>query len=42
MRAAVAADRVVQLRVHPTQEAKPRRQDVIGYLMRLIGSSLGC
>lgn len=41
-RAAEAAAGEVVLRVHPTQEAERRRQDVIGYLRRLIGSSLGC
>ncbi|CAN6206478.1 unnamed protein product [Urochloa humidicola] len=42
MRAAEAAAAEVVLRVHPTQEAERRRQDVIGYLTRLIGSSVGC
>ncbi|CAL5084742.1 unnamed protein product [Urochloa decumbens] len=42
MRAAEAAAAEVVLRVHPTQEAERRRQDVIGYLTRLIGSSFGC
>ena len=42
MRAAEAAAGEVLLRVHPTQEAERRRQDVIGYLKRLIGSSVGC
>ncbi|CAN6176660.1 unnamed protein product [Urochloa humidicola] len=42
MRAAEAAAAEVVLRVHPTQEAERRRQDVIGYLKRLIGSSFGC
>jgi hypothetical protein len=40
--AAEAAAREVVLRVHPTEEAERRRQDVIGYLKRLIGSSVGC
>jgi hypothetical protein len=42
MRAAEAAAGEVVLRVHPTQEAERRRQDVIGYLKRLVGSSVGC
>jgi len=42
VRAAEAAAGEVVLRVHPTQEAERRRQDVISYLRRLIGSSLGC
>ncbi|CAL5071152.1 unnamed protein product [Urochloa decumbens] len=42
MRAAEAAAAEVVLRVHPTQEAERRRQEVIGYLTRLIGSSFGC
>jgi hypothetical protein len=39
--AAEAAAREVLLRVHPTQEAERRRQDVVGYLKRLIGSAFG-
>ena len=42
MRAAEAAAGEVVLRVHPTQEAERRRQDVIDYLKRKIGSSVGC
>ncbi|KAJ1292429.1 hypothetical protein BS78_02G390700 [Paspalum vaginatum] len=42
MRAAEAAAGEVVLHVHPTREAERRRQDVIAYLTRLIGSSLGC
>jgi len=42
VRAAEAAAGEVVLRVHPTQEAERRRQDVISYLRRLIGSALGC
>jgi hypothetical protein len=37
----VTAAREVVLRVHPTQEAERRRQDVVGYLRRLIGSTFG-
>jgi len=32
----------VVLRIHTTQEAERRCQDVIRYLRRLLGSSLGC
>jgi hypothetical protein len=39
--AAEAAAREVLLRVHPTQEAERRRQNVVGYLKRLIGSAFG-
>ncbi|OEL21751.1 hypothetical protein BAE44_0017230 [Dichanthelium oligosanthes] len=42
MCAAEAAAGEVVLRVHPTEEAERRRQDVIDYLKRLIGSSVGC
>uniref|UniRef100_A0A804MU33 PAP/OAS1 substrate-binding-related domain-containing protein n=2 Tax=Zea mays TaxID=4577 RepID=A0A804MU33_MAIZE len=42
VRVAEAAAGEVLLRVHPTREAERRRQDVIAYLTRLIGSSLGC
>ncbi|WVZ67076.1 hypothetical protein U9M48_016214 [Paspalum notatum var. saurae] len=42
MRAAEAAAGEVVLLVHPTREAERRRQDVIAYLTRLIGSSVGC
>uniref|UniRef100_A0A804QHB9 PAP/OAS1 substrate-binding-related domain-containing protein n=3 Tax=Zea mays TaxID=4577 RepID=A0A804QHB9_MAIZE len=42
LRAAEAAAGEVVLRVHPTREAERRRQDVIAYLRRLIGSCLGC
>ncbi|KAL6657364.1 hypothetical protein ACP70R_005144 [Stipagrostis hirtigluma subsp. patula] len=42
MRAAEAAAREVVLRVHPTDEAERRRQDVIAYLKHIIGSSIGC
>ncbi|GJN10674.1 hypothetical protein PR202_ga28789 [Eleusine coracana subsp. coracana] len=41
VRAAEAAAREVALRVHPTQEAERRRQDVVGYLKRLLGSTFG-
>ncbi|TVT96772.1 hypothetical protein EJB05_58013, partial [Eragrostis curvula] len=39
--AAEAAAREVALRVHPTQEAERRRQDVLGYLKRLFGCTFG-
>lgn len=42
VRVAEAAAGEVLLRVHPTREAERRRQDVIAYLRRLIGSCLGC
>nr|CAB3458983.1 unnamed protein product [Digitaria exilis] len=42
VRVAEAAAGEVVLRVHPTVEAERRRQDVIGYLKRLIGSTVGC
>nr|CAB3484551.1 unnamed protein product [Digitaria exilis] len=42
MRTAEAAACEVVLCVHPTKEAEQHRQDVIGYLKRLIGSSVGC
>ncbi|KAL5197187.1 hypothetical protein ABZP36_000699 [Zizania latifolia] len=42
MRAAEEAAHEVVLRLHPTEEAERTRQDVIGYLQRLFGSSLGC
>nr|CAB3455329.1 unnamed protein product [Digitaria exilis] len=42
VRVAEAAAGEVVLRVHPTVEAERRRQDVIGYLERLIGSTVGC
>lgn len=41
-RAAEAAAREVLLRVAPTEEAERRRQDVVGYLRRLLGTALGC
>lgn len=41
LRAAEAAAREVALRVHPTQEAERRRQDVVSYLKRLLGSTFG-
>ncbi|KAL6896619.1 hypothetical protein ACP4OV_007191 [Aristida adscensionis] len=41
MRAGEAAAREVVLRIHPTDEAERRRQDVIDFLKQLIGSSLG-
>jgi hypothetical protein len=41
VRAAEAAAREVALRVHPTQKAERRRQDVVDYLRRLIGSTFG-
>jgi hypothetical protein len=36
-RAAKPVDGEVVRRVHPTQEAERRHQDVIGYLRRLLG-----
>ncbi|KAG8099096.1 hypothetical protein GUJ93_ZPchr0013g35023 [Zizania palustris] len=42
MRAAEEAAHEVVLRLHPTEEAERTRQDIIGYLQRLFGSSLGC
>ncbi|KAG8079314.1 hypothetical protein GUJ93_ZPchr0007g3542 [Zizania palustris] len=42
MRAAEEAAREVVLRLQPTEEAERTRQDIVGYLKRLFGSSLGC
>ncbi|XP_062190111.1 uncharacterized protein LOC133893156 [Phragmites australis] len=42
VRAAEGVAREVLLRLHPTEEAERRRQGVIAYLKRVIGSSLGC
>ncbi|TVT99677.1 hypothetical protein EJB05_54938, partial [Eragrostis curvula] len=39
--AAEEAARGVVLRVHPTQEAERHRQDVLGYLKSLLGSTFG-
>ncbi|GJN33427.1 hypothetical protein PR202_gb22025 [Eleusine coracana subsp. coracana] len=41
VRAAEAAAREVALRVHPTKEAERHRQDIVGYLKRLLGSTFG-
>ncbi|TVU21236.1 hypothetical protein EJB05_30861, partial [Eragrostis curvula] len=41
VRAAEAAAREVAVRVHPTREAERHRQDVLGYLKRLLGSTFG-
>jgi hypothetical protein len=42
MRAAEAAAEEVLVRVHPTEAAERRRQEIIDYAQRLIGSTFGC